>query len=215
MAQRAWQATSSHAAQAPTQVSRAMGAPATRAASAPHGARGGPSRAGPGEPGRREGPWAERRQEHFRQRQGAAAVWPRQVWCPRLSCAVCWHMPTDITTCACHWTLPAVWKTAQLCEWLWGQLSCRHTYSTGQPWHALWEHTETAVYGLCRGREGAYDVEAYYQPSMLEDPWQHLRQQQQQHPPNAAAQLSSIFQGVADDVDSKSSTEGATDRPWH
>lgn len=91
MARRAWQAASPDAAQAGTQASRAVGAPATRAASAPHGARRGPSRAGPGEPGRREGPWPERRQ-HLQQRHGTAAVWPRQVWCPWLSCTVHWNI---------------------------------------------------------------------------------------------------------------------------
>ena len=73
------QAASDDAAQAPTQASRAMGPPATRAVSTTHGPRGGPSGAWRGDPRRREGSRPERRQQS-RQGHGAAAVWPRQVW---------------------------------------------------------------------------------------------------------------------------------------
>lgn len=34
-----------------------------------------------------------------------------------------------------------------------------------------------------RGREGTFNAEAYYQPSMLGDPWKQLRQQKQLLPP--------------------------------
>ena len=87
MAQRAWQAACPDAAQAPTQASRAVGAPARRASSTPHGPRRGASGAGRGDPWRREGPQPQGWQ-HVQQRHGASAVWPRQVWYSRLRCTV-------------------------------------------------------------------------------------------------------------------------------
>ncbi|CAL5220509.1 g2541 [Coccomyxa viridis] len=70
--------------------------------------------------------------------------------------------------------------------------------------------------GRGRGREGGFNVEAYYQPSMLEDPWKHLRQQQQEPPPpHEAAQHGIADQEHNKNHDSRSSAEGDADRPWH
>ena len=90
MAPGAWQAASHDAAEASAQASRAVGAPATRAISTPHGPRGESGGQGLGDPGRREGPQPERRQQ-FQQGNGAAAVWPRQVWYAWLSCTISNH----------------------------------------------------------------------------------------------------------------------------
>lgn len=91
----------------------------------------------------------------------------------------------------------------------------------------------------CRGREDAFDVGAYYQPSMVEDPWRQLRQLQLQKKPDAAARADGKAKGTgsrqqqqqhhqsiepvgkaegedAGEVsDSRLDTEGALDRPWH
>ena len=73
-----------------------------------------------------------------------------------------------------------------------------------------------STHALCRGRENAFSAEAYYQPSMLEDPWKHLRQQQQQQqPPDVAAQPDSTKHEVEEVDGSRSHGEGAADRPWH
>ena len=65
---------------------------------------------------------------------------------------------------------------------------------------------------VCRRGEGTFDVEAYYQSSMMEDPWKQLRLRQ---PADAAGPASKVAGGVAQGSESRSHADGALDRPWH
>ena len=76
------------------------------------------------------------------------------------------------------------------------------------------EGLEVNISLLCRGREGAFNTDAYYQPSMLEDPWKQLRKQKQLLPPPAdAAQAGSMGKSSVDSDDNILHSKGAADRP--
>ena len=65
---------------------------------------------------------------------------------------------------------------------------------------------------VCRRGEGTFDVEAYYQPSMMEDPWKQLRLRQ---PADPAGLTSNAAGDMAQGSESRSHADGALDRPWH
>lgn len=68
---------------------------------------------------------------------------------------------------------------------------------------------------VCRGREGAFSAEAYYQASMMEDPWKQLRQRQLQQQPPAGGASAGAGVGAGGGVESRLDGDGAADRPWH
>lgn len=65
---------------------------------------------------------------------------------------------------------------------------------------------------VCRRGEGTFDVEAYYQSSMMEDPWKQLRLRQ---PADGAGLASNAAEDMAQGSGSRSHADGASDRPWH
>ena len=75
----------------------------------------------------------------------------------------------------------------------------------------LWQPTLKAS-GVCRRGENTFDVEAYYQPSMMEDPWKQLRLRQ---PADAAGPASNAAGDMAQGSESRLHADGASDRPWH
>ena len=55
-------------------------------------------------------------------------------------------------------------------------------------------------------------MEAYYQPSMMEDPWKQLRLRP---PAGTAGPASDAAGDMALGSESRSHADGASDRPWH